>query len=149
MPVIRLKDQLLAVVLVVLVIGGGGALWGAYDADTGDKETPITTTENAEWTPPDPPQHVTQTYWFRNGNVNMEFPLTVRFQRYNNSSFEPAYNRTVGVNESITVRLNTSVVYRLKITDQKYNTRMIALYKPVEQNATHQVVIGGCCVDDY
>lgn len=92
---------------------------------------------------------VSQKFRFQNGDVHMEFPIRVEFQRPDAGNWTPVRVFNVGEMEWFTVELTGEQHYRIVIEDAEGEHRMMGIYTPVKRDAEHTILVGGCCVDDF
>lgn len=90
-----------------------------------------------------------QKFRFQNGAVRLEFPLHVEFQRPDGENWTTVEVFNVDEMEWFTVELTAEEHYRIMIEDTEGERRQMGLYTPVNRDAEHTILIGGCCVDDF
>lgn len=92
---------------------------------------------------------ITQSFRFQNGEVQVEFPIRVEFQEPDGEDWTTVRAHRVDELEWVTVELVGGQRYRIVIEDAEGVRRSIGVYTPVNKDAEHTVLIGGCCSDDF
>lgn len=77
------------------------------------------------------------------------YPVTVEFQRANETSWQTQYLVSAFERDPFVVGLNRSTRYRIVATPPSGEARVLGVFTPEHANEPVELMVSRCCVDDF